>query len=171
MPRSTGKPGGLPGCANRILRPSCRQFERPLGDRQNALKGKKGKWSGCRDLNPGPPAPQAGALARLRYIPIENDSSARFTKRDGAPRSSGGSSNVRPASAVRILRDAEAGKLLLPRTQHVGLHLGDVAHLDSLEERSPGGGSLGHLSVQAGGCVPESKYSIGGTKVRRHRST
>ena len=27
-------------------------------------------WSGCRDSNPGPPAPQAGALARLRYIPI-----------------------------------------------------------------------------------------------------
>ena len=28
------------------------------------------RWSGCRDSNPGPPAPQAGALARLRYIPI-----------------------------------------------------------------------------------------------------
>ena len=28
------------------------------------------KWSGCRDSNPGPPAPQAGALARLRYIPM-----------------------------------------------------------------------------------------------------
>jgi hypothetical protein len=26
-------------------------------------------WSGCRDLNPGPPAPQAGALARLRHSP------------------------------------------------------------------------------------------------------
>jgi hypothetical protein len=26
--------------------------------------------SGCRDLNPGPPAPKAGALAELRYIPI-----------------------------------------------------------------------------------------------------
>ena len=26
--------------------------------------------SGCRDLNPGPPAPKAGALAKLRYIPI-----------------------------------------------------------------------------------------------------
>ena len=25
--------------------------------------------SGCRDLNPGPPAPKAGALAKLRYIP------------------------------------------------------------------------------------------------------
>jgi hypothetical protein len=26
-------------------------------------------WSGRRDLNPGPPAPQAGALARLRHGP------------------------------------------------------------------------------------------------------
>ncbi len=25
--------------------------------------------SGCRDSNPGPPAPKAGALAGLRYIP------------------------------------------------------------------------------------------------------
>jgi hypothetical protein len=27
-------------------------------------------WSGCRDLNPGPPAPKAGALTKLRYIPM-----------------------------------------------------------------------------------------------------
>ena len=26
-------------------------------------------WSGCRDLNPGPLAPQASALARLRHSP------------------------------------------------------------------------------------------------------
>jgi hypothetical protein len=29
-------------------------------------------WSGCRDLNPGPLAPQASALARLRHSP-KND--------------------------------------------------------------------------------------------------
>ena len=34
-----------------------------------ALKSSK-NWSGCRDSNPGPPDPQSGALARLRYIPI-----------------------------------------------------------------------------------------------------
>jgi hypothetical protein len=28
------------------------------------------RWSGCRDSNPGPPDPQSGALARLRYIPF-----------------------------------------------------------------------------------------------------
>ena len=28
------------------------------------------RLSGCWDLNPGPPAPKAGALAKLRYIPI-----------------------------------------------------------------------------------------------------
>jgi hypothetical protein len=28
-----------------------------------------GIWSGCRDLNPGPLAPQASALARLRHSP------------------------------------------------------------------------------------------------------
>src|SRR5437867_4131224 len=27
-------------------------------------------WSGCRDMNPGPPAPKAGALSGLRYIPL-----------------------------------------------------------------------------------------------------
>ncbi len=27
-------------------------------------------WSGCRDLNPGPPAPKAGALTKLRHIPL-----------------------------------------------------------------------------------------------------
>jgi hypothetical protein len=26
--------------------------------------------SGCRDLNPGPPAPKAGALTKLRHIPL-----------------------------------------------------------------------------------------------------
>ncbi len=34
------------------------------------LKGFCRNWSGCRDLNPGPPAPQAGALARLRHSPM-----------------------------------------------------------------------------------------------------
>jgi hypothetical protein len=27
------------------------------------------KWSGCRDLNPGPPRPERGALTKLRYSP------------------------------------------------------------------------------------------------------
>ena len=30
-------------------------------------------WSGQRDSNPRPPAPKAGALARLRYAPIPNE--------------------------------------------------------------------------------------------------
>jgi hypothetical protein len=30
----------------------------------------RSQWSGCRDLNPGPLAPQASALARLRHSPI-----------------------------------------------------------------------------------------------------
>ena len=29
-----------------------------------------GRWSGYRDSNPGPPAPKAGALTGLRYIPF-----------------------------------------------------------------------------------------------------
>ena len=29
-------------------------------------------WSGQRDSNPRPPAPKAGALAKLRYAPIDN---------------------------------------------------------------------------------------------------
>ena len=34
-------------------------------------RGKLGKsWSGQRDSNPRPPAPKAGALAKLRYAPI-----------------------------------------------------------------------------------------------------
>ena len=27
-------------------------------------------WSGCRDLNPGPPRPERGALTKLRYSPL-----------------------------------------------------------------------------------------------------
>ena len=42
----------------------------PLGVGRRRRQLRKG-WSGCRDSNPGPPAPQAGALARLRYIPFE----------------------------------------------------------------------------------------------------
>ena len=30
-------------------------------------------WSGRRDLNPRPPAPKAGALAKLRYAPFSAD--------------------------------------------------------------------------------------------------
>ena len=30
-------------------------------------------WSGWRDLNPRLPAPKAGALAKLRYIPVTQD--------------------------------------------------------------------------------------------------
>jgi hypothetical protein len=35
-------------------------------------------WSGRRDLNSGPLAPQASALARLRHGPIGNHCSTRF---------------------------------------------------------------------------------------------
>ena len=52
------------------------------------------KWSGCRDSNPGPPDPQSGALARLRYIPIPPPRpratviQSRFGAAGSAPRSS-----------------------------------------------------------------------------------
>ena len=29
--------------------------------------------SGCRDSNPGPPAPKAGALTKLRHIPLASE--------------------------------------------------------------------------------------------------
>ena len=39
------------------------------------------EWSGCSDSNRGPPAPKAGALARLRYapIPIEDRKHIQFS--------------------------------------------------------------------------------------------
>ena len=43
------------------------------GDKENPCKIMSYKglvWSGCRDSNPGPPAPKAGALAGLRYTPM-----------------------------------------------------------------------------------------------------
>ena len=40
------------------------------------------KWSGCRDSNPGPPDPQSGALARLRYIPIVKKTARYALRRD-----------------------------------------------------------------------------------------
>ena len=44
----------------------------PLGTKD--LRLREGLiWSGQRDSNPRPPAPKAGALARLRYAPVPNE--------------------------------------------------------------------------------------------------
>jgi hypothetical protein len=37
---------------------------------ENFEQERQKKWSGRRDLNSRPPAPKAGALAKLRYAPI-----------------------------------------------------------------------------------------------------
>ena len=40
------------------------------------------------------------------------------------------------ATVAAGLRDAELGKLGLPRSQHVGLHVDELAHLGRLEQRT-----------------------------------
>ena len=47
----------------------------------------------------------------------------------------------RPAGRFR---DAQIGKFRLPRTQHVRLHAGDLAHLGRLEQRALGNLDVGH---------------------------
>ena len=79
---------------------------------ENSWQTARENWSGCRDSNPGPPDPQSGALARLRYIPIVTmlcgaDATA-LSPAAGAPQAS-----VAPAS--RGLADLVSLELWLGR--------------------------------------------------------
>jgi hypothetical protein len=42
-------------------------------------------WSGCPDSNRGPPAPKAGALTKLRHIPLEPNVAYRPAEPGSAP--------------------------------------------------------------------------------------
>ena len=64
-------------------------YHLPIGNAFLAEASPKGNWSGWRDSNPRPPAPQAGALARLRYIPNRKDYFFRLRAAGGGTATSG----------------------------------------------------------------------------------
>src|SRR3712207_5730025 len=77
-----------------------------------------GDWkSGCRDLNPGPPRPERGALTKLRYIPR---ASASLASRGGGHEVKDRGLGAAGEAVGGVARVAEAGGDVQPALAGAG---------------------------------------------------